>query len=222
MRRLNTRLAAVWRALSHGPALPALMAVAALISTPAGAADGDGAATPLHDADVSYAAIRHVETGARTLDMREFRAPGRLRLEMPTADGGGSIMIGRLDRGIVWMLMPSIGSYMEIPEEKIAAAAGADAALLDRAVVLEREEEGSETVHGHETTRYGIVLRDAAGERSTGHYWLTREGIPIRLDLVYEGSGGRVLVELRELDIGPQDDSLFEVPEGYRAVGAAR
>lgn len=181
--------------------------------------------TRLHDPDVSYTAIRRVETGARTVEMREYRAPGRLRLETSAGDGTTSIMIGRRDRGIAWLLMPSIETYMEIPEERIAAAAGADAALLDRALVLERAEEGTETIDGHDTIRYRIVLQDPGGTRSSGRYWLTREGIPIRLDLVYDGSegiGGQVRVELRALEIGPQDDALFEVPDGYRGITPAR
>jgi hypothetical protein len=51
-----------------------------------------------------------------------------------------------------------------------------------------------------------------------GYYWL-RQGIMIRVDMRYtanDHSEQRIVMELHDLKIGPQDPAHFELPRGLR------
>ena len=57
---------------------------------------------------------------------------------------------------------------------------------------------------------------DADGDEILGHFWVTEERIPVRMEMDFtlesEPEQQRVVVRLEDLVVGPQDDSLFEVP----------
>jgi hypothetical protein len=163
------------------------------------------------DPNVSYSGTRHVETDEGSFEIKEYRAPQMFRADMLLDDDAGT-MIMREDRQIGYLLMPSLNAYMEIPSEQVLEA-------THQARVLERRQVGRETVLGHQTTKYHAVFLDPDGVRHTGHMWVTDHGIPIRMDMVSDEDGEdaeHVLMELRDLVVGPQDPALFEVPAGYQ------
>ena len=76
---------------------------------------------------------------------------------------------------------------------------------------------GPETVNGIATTKYEIDRQIPDGHVA-GAVWLSREGIPMRCEGSYTNKKGKVQTvhwELRHVEIGAQDPSLFEVPSGY-------
>src|SRR5690606_32585306 len=83
--------------------------------------------------------------------------------------------------------------------------------------VVESRELGTEEVNGQRTTKYEITVRDPSGETASGTLWATQDMIPVKMDMVVDG-GDRVVLELRDVEIAPQPDSLFEVPAGYTAL----
>lgn len=165
------------------------------------------------DPSVSYSAWRHVETGGRSMEMREYHAPGMQRLEM-NAQGQDMVMIHRNDTGESWMIMPQMQAYMQTSAERVAQSSG-DVEIVERTRV------GRERVNGYDTIKYKAVFRDPQGQEGSGYFWLTEQhGIPIRTDMMQQTPHGkqRVYMELTDLQVGSQPASLFEVPDGYRAL----
>src|SRR6516225_5470066 len=56
------------------------------------------------------------------------------------------------------------------------------------------------------------------GGRIAGSLWLSRDGIPMKCDGKFEPKNGKrstIYWELRDVKLGKQDETLFEVPQGY-------
>jgi hypothetical protein len=66
-------------------------------------------------------------------------------------------------------------------------------------------------------TKYKTIATSTDGKKYGGFSWRTKEGISIKQDLLYkEGNEKkRMLTELKNVTIGRQDPSLFEIPEGF-------
>jgi hypothetical protein len=78
-------------------------------------------------------------------------------------------------------------------------------------------------IEGVNVTKYKTIATSADGKKFGGFSWRTKEGIQVKLDLLYkEGEEKhRMTTELRNLKIGPQDPQLFEVPPGYTKLDMA-
>ncbi len=133
-----------------------------------------------------------------------FQSGKKQRMEM-----AGSISITRLDKKVMWQLMPKQKSYMEmaIPEQNIPATEKGD---------VEMTEMGAETVNGVSATKYKVVSK-ADGKKGESFMWFTKEGIMVKMEGQHEGK--TVGSELKNLKIGKQDGSLFEIPDGYKSMG---
>ncbi len=169
------------------------------------------------DPNVSYSAWRRVETEETSMKMREYHAPGKMRFDMK-AQGRDVIMILRSDTGESWMLMPQMKSYMQTSAAQVARSAGSG---LE---VIERTEIGKEEVNGYRTTKYKAIFRDPEGQKGGGYFWLTEEhGIPIKTDMIRKTGKGkkRIYMELTDLKVESQPESLFEVPDSYQAMPGA-
>jgi hypothetical protein len=76
---------------------------------------------------------------------------------------------------------------------------------------------GNETVNGIATTKYAIDKTVPEGH-ATGALWLSKSGIPMKLEGSFTRPGGKVATvgwELSHVKIGPQPAALFEAPKGY-------
>ncbi len=82
---------------------------------------------------------------------------------------------------------------------------------------VDLEQVGSETIEGLATTKYKFVMKDGS---AGGFLWYTREGIPVKMDLISKSGGrnSRITVTLENVQVGEQDPSLFELPAGYTAL----
>jgi hypothetical protein len=167
------------------------------------------------DLDAAYAATRIIESPDGRLEIQEYRAPGRYRMEFQVEDET-LIYVLQEDEGKAYMLLPSLQTAVAVPALKVRE-------FSRQVEVLEREAAGRESVNGHDTSRYRARFRDPRGGVAEGHYWLTDEGIPIRMDMTYQDpdiGDVDVLMELQNLEVGEQDPALFAVPEGYETVSA--
>src|SRR6185437_15447616 len=76
---------------------------------------------------------------------------------------------------------------------------------------------GEEVIDGQRTTKYRVEHTARDGTEVDGYVWLTREGIPMRLDGMYTpAQGGKPTpfhMELSNVRVGPQDPALFDVPQ---------
>ena len=93
------------------------------------------------------------------------------------------------------------------------------AETADPAGTSENEKLGRETIDGHETTKYRFKTTTAEGV-TEGFVWVTDDGILMRSEAEITPANsnlppGKIVMVLQNLQIGPQDPSLFELPEDY-------
>lgn len=162
---------------------------------------------------VDYQAERIVESSAGTFTGKIFFSADKERTE--TEMGGfQNVTITRRDRNLVWNLMPAQKMVREgdlrAVRDPAAAPSGDDVSI---SVV------GNETVEGVGAVKYKLIAKDGA---AGGFMWFTREGIAVKMDLLQKegGKASRMTVTLRNLQIGPVDAQLFELPEGYSKMPA--
>ena len=76
---------------------------------------------------------------------------------------------------------------------------------------------GEEVMEGLNVTKYKTVATSTDGKKFGGFSWRTKEGIPLKVDLLYKQGEEkhRMTMELHNLKIGPQDPQLFEIPADY-------
>ncbi len=172
------------------------------------AASGAGAQNRLPTPSSDYQAERIVESSAGTFSGRIFFSADKERTE--TEMGGfQNITITRRDRNLVWNLMPA---QKMVRENDLRAARDPSSAPGNEDVSVSVV--GSETIDGVATTKYKLIAKDGG---AGGFMWITREGIALKMDLLQKegGKASRMTVTLRNLQVGPVDAQLFEVPEGY-------
>jgi hypothetical protein len=164
--------------------------------------------------DVSYSATRILEAEQGSFRQQFHYVKDKTRSEME-ASGQTIVTITRDDLGVVWMIMgPSM--YMETSMADVESYGQSTEGSPDAMEVVEYTEVGPETIDGYDTTKYRVRAEDADGDEILGHFWVTEERIPVRMEMDFtlesEPEQQRVVVRLEDLVVGPQDDSLFEVP----------
>jgi hypothetical protein len=184
--------------------LPALL-LALSVALP-----GAAAARMLGDPSVPFSADRTLMVGDRSFSGKLYAAPGSQRHEQQIAGIDQVIILhGKDARG--WLVLPTLNSYVEFWFTPAAAELNADDLLSAKL--------GEETVNGQRTTKYRIEHQAHDGTLADGYVWLTREGIPMRLDGTYRpANGGKptaIHMELSNVHQGPQNAALFAVPQNF-------
>jgi hypothetical protein len=160
---------------------------------------------------IGYSADSNMETADGVIKGPVNYVPGQERREYVDESGGKMVMIVRHDKKVVWMVMPEDSAYMEMkfPEEGRKDDLGA--------YQIEHTTIGPETVNGVETTKSKIIMTGPNDVKMGGFMWTTKEGITVKMDAIAmeKGSKERFKIELQNLQIGEQDASLFEIPDGY-------
>jgi hypothetical protein len=184
-----------------------LLAAAALLP---GAAFSAGFMQP----SVEYSADRVMSTESGSMTGKVYSAPEKERMDLK--EGGGVVNIVRMDKKVMWTLMPSEKKYMEhkFSEQKGKREKG-DYQDCD----VRQTDAGKEEVNGFPTRKMATEISCPGNDKFTGTFWLTKENIPIRMETSKAGSKkDMVRIELKNLKIGKQDPSLFEIPAGYTAM----
>ncbi len=149
-------------------------------------------------ADVSNTA------GGRTFQGKIFASKQKTRMETPQG-----ISITRLDKKVIWLLMPAQQMYMEEPFNPANIAASAEKMPGE----IERKLIGSEIIDGRKADKYRIVYTDNSGRR-----WVTLQWIVPGLNIPVKSAAedGSWMMEYKNIKTGAQPDALFEVPAGYK------
>ncbi|MEW6418514.1 MAG: DUF4412 domain-containing protein [Nitrospirota bacterium] len=117
-------------------------------------------------------------------------------------------MITRIDKKVIWNIMHNERMYMEMPfdlknkpkvEEKFEGE-------------IERKHVGNETIDGHPTKKYLITYKTDNEKHQVYQWWATDINFPVKTSAV----DGSWIQEFKNIKIGSQPDSLFEVPAGYK------
>ena len=132
-----------------------------------------------------------------------FVAKEKTRMETPQ-----TTIITRIDKNVVWILMPAQKMYMEQPlkPENVVATTDKMPGEIERKLV------GKETIDGKTTNKYKIVYV-TADKKETIFQWIAADsGLPIKSAAV----DGSWIIEYKNLKTGKQPDTLFEIPTGYQ------
>jgi len=164
-------------------------------------------------ATVEYSADRHMSSGSREdLVGKVYSAPGKERDEF----GQGMVSIIRMDKKLIWTLMPSDRKYME---HRFGEAQGKRQAGDYRDCDVKQKGAGEEVVNGFRTKKSTIEVSCPDDKKYSGTIWLTKDNILMRMESVAESGKSKkekFRMELRNLKIGKLDPALFEIPAGYQ------
>jgi hypothetical protein len=134
--------------------------------------------------------------------------PDRFRMEIKFQED--MIVITRVDKKVVWNIMPAQKMYMEMPynfqnkpkvEEKFEGE-------------IERKEVGRETIDGHPTIKYLITYKLNNKTDQVFQWMATDINFPLKAAAV-DGSWTQ---EFKNVKMGPQPESLFDLPAGYQKM----
>jgi hypothetical protein len=135
-----------------------------------------------------------------------FVRQGKVRLEFPE-----TITVTRMDKKVVWVLIPAQKIYMEQPFDPSNLIVTTK--KMDNEV--SREVVGVEVIDGKMATKYKVVYKDALGKDEVILIWVA-EGLDIPLKTAAEDSSW--VMEYRNIKTTSPDDSLFEIPADYQKI----
>jgi hypothetical protein len=79
---------------------------------------------------------------------------------------------------------------------------------------------GPEQLTGVATIKSKVIMTGKDGSKMGGFWWTSAQGIVVKMDVI--GVDGntkmRMKQELSNIQLGPQDASLFEIPSGYSSM----
>lgn len=146
--------------------------------------------------------------GGRETKGKIYFKPDKYRMDMKVQEE--MIMITRVDKKVIWNIMPAQKMYMEMPfnlknkpkvEEKFEGE-------IDRKLV------GNETIDGHPAKKYLITYKSGNEKHQVYQWFATDINFPVKTSAI-DGSWSQ---EYKNIKIGSQPDSLFEVPAGYKKI----
>ncbi|HQO37571.1 MAG TPA: DUF4412 domain-containing protein [Candidatus Omnitrophota bacterium] len=141
--------------------------------------------------------------GGRTFQGKIYMGGNKVRME--TAEG---VTITRMDKKVVWILMPQDKMYMEQAFDRSKAPQTSEKVEGE----VERKKIGTESINGRQTDKYEIVYM-ADNKKETMFQWILPE-IKMPVKMMVPGKNGWSM-EYKNLKTGKQPDPLFEVPAGY-------
>jgi hypothetical protein len=148
-----------------------------------------------------------MSTSGHVMKGKIFIKDKKIRMEN---EGQPGYNIMRGDKSLMWMVMPSSKSYMEMKsdpsnrpktEEKMPGE-------------ISRKKVGSEKIDGHPTDKYEITYTNK-GKTDKIYQWIATDiNFPIKIAAV----DGHFTQEYKNIKMGGQPDSLFELPSGYKKM----
>jgi hypothetical protein len=162
---------------------------------------------PALAAEFSADTITTFKGGEKTTGKIYYK-PDRFRMEMKVHED--MIVITRIDKKVMWNIMPEEKIYMEMPfdmknkprvEENFEGE-------------IERKEVGRETIDGHPTIKYLITYQSDNKKEQVYQWWATDIKFPVKTSAV----DGSWIQEFKNVKMGSQPSSLFEVPSGYQKM----
>jgi hypothetical protein len=124
--------------------------------------------------------------------------------------GMSMIIIGRMDKNVLWSLMPKTNTYMESklqPEDQMS--------FTDKmSGEISRKKVGNEKVSGVMCDKYEVVYK-FNNKNQKAFQWITTDN---KISMKVMAADGAWESEMQNLKVGSQPASLFEVPAGYKKM----
>jgi outer membrane lipoprotein-sorting protein len=152
---------------------------------------------------------------------RVYYGKDKGRIEMLDMATGGRAMPGtgtmiyRMDRQVMWMVMPSQGMYMEMPmPSPSSVGANSKAMPVNPLDMPHRKYMGTEMVNGQLADKYEITM-NTQKRPQTMYSWTAKGSImPVRVEM--ETGTGKMEIDYTNVRLGEPPAELFELPAGYR------
>lgn len=164
-----------------------------------------------------FSADQVVTKHGKTTTNRVYATPAAMRVD-GAQDGKKFIAITRWDHKVIWSIMPDQKMYFEMPipaGAEMASAMNELSKTMMKDAQMKQESLGSEQIEGFlcDKTRTTVTWQGITG---TTVEWSAKELGGFVLKKQDDTSG--VLTEYKNIRLGPQDPSLFELPTGYKKM----
>ena len=170
--------------------------------------------------NAEYSANVVFETKEGSFRTKVFNSASHERREM-SESGANMITIINKESKTMYMLMPDEGMYMEISGSSPMASMAPKQPEMDD-YNFEQTEVGKETINGVATTKYKMIMtsKSKPDMKLGGFFWLSKEDILVKMDAmsVDKKSKDRIKIELTDLKIEKQNQSLFEIPSNLQKM----
>ena len=153
-----------------------------------------------------FSADMVMTSGGTTTTSKIFTKGEKSRME---PQGQPTYSIVRNDKKVMWMVMTDQKTYMEMTADPKQAPQG------DKVTgEVSRKLIGKETIDGHSTEKYEVTFKE--GNKTEKMYqWIATD---IKFMVKMAAVDGSYTMEYKNIKMGPQADSLFEVPSGYKKM----
>jgi hypothetical protein len=200
--------------------VPAALAAMTVIAAPAWA-DKLPLPKAAYSADVIFFAKGRQSTGHINVDGPKERRQAK------NAAGIDKTLIIRRDQGkagLVYDLKPShkLAVAMRMAAAEAAGEIGAPGIDIDAFYGADAMSQGNETIEGLQTTKYAIKIDGGPDLVVNATVWATDDGIIVKMigKTSIDSDNAPSRMELKNIQRGPQDPSLFEVPTGLEVLTA--
>ena len=171
-----------------------------------------------YSADITFVAKGSTYTGHVNVDgAKELRA-------LKDKSGAETIRIIRRDQGKVYDLRPQrhLAVALRLAAAEAAGETGAPGTDVDSFYGADAVPEGQETVAGLQTTKYHIKMDAGPGLTVDAQVWATEDGIIARVigKTSIDSENQPARMELANISRGPQDSTLFELPQSMELLSA--
>jgi hypothetical protein len=194
--------------------VPASLAAIMLVAAPA-LADKLPLPKAAYSADVVFSAKGKETPGHINVDGPKERR------ESKNAAGQPSITIIRRDQGKVYDIKVKrhLAVALRIAAAEAAGEMGAPGTDIDAFYGQDVEAQGTETIEGLPTTKYAVKIDGGPDLTVNATIWATDDGIIVRVVGKTSIDGDAFArMELKNIQRGPQDAALFEIPAGMELL----
>jgi hypothetical protein len=147
--------------------------------------------------------------GGKVFKGKIFMSGDKTRMETPE-----SISITRMDKKVVWILMPKEKMYMEQAFNPAKAPATSEKVSGE----IERKALGQEVIDGKKADKFLVVYTQNRRKESM-YQWIAKGiAMPVKMAAV----DNSWMVEYKNIKTGKQPDSLFEIPAGYQSFSMGK
>ncbi|MCG6534131.1 MAG: DUF4412 domain-containing protein [Syntrophales bacterium LBB04] len=157
---------------------------------------------------IEFSADMVSNTHGQTTTSKVFAKDQKFRME-PMGQPMYSIVRG--DKHVIWMVMPDQKSYMEMqanPNQQLKVEEKVQGEFSRKLI-------GSEKIDGHPAQKYEVTYGEG-GKTEKMYQWMATD---IKFPVKTAAVDGNWTIEYRNIKMGTQPASLFEVPLGYNKMG---
>jgi hypothetical protein len=159
---------------------------------------------------VEFSAQMMLKDGAKMMPGKLYVKDGKMRQEFLDEEGQ-TITIVRQDKKLIWVLLPTERTYLELPLK--TRLPGQFLQIPPDAISKRRV--GQETVNGYVADRYEVSIRGGTEGVEKQTFWVAPKlGMPVKMVC----SERNFCLEYRNIKEGQVAERLFNVPPGYQKL----